>query len=284
MKDKIILGTAQFGLDYGINNQNGQIPKKEIFKILDYAMANGINKLDTASAYGSSELIIGEYIKNNKGIEIEISTKIKNNSSNLIIEINKSLEKLNVNYLHEMLFHSINEYFFFEHQLKELLNNNRLFFKKLGVSVYTNEEILKIIDQSNIDVIQFPFNLLDNMNCRGTVIEKLIQNKIEYTFRSVFLQGLFFIPVNKIPKKISYLAPYLLQLKKIIKKNNSNIISLAINYCLSNCDKGIIIGCDSLKQLTEIIDVFDAIEKDLLNDEIEKIKIKDSVLLDPRNW
>jgi len=57
---KIILGTVQFGLDYGINNNNGKPNNNEIKSILDYAFDNKINFLDTAEAYGNSHEIIGE--------------------------------------------------------------------------------------------------------------------------------------------------------------------------------------------------------------------------------
>ena len=56
MKNKIILGTAQFGLDYGINNQNGKVSDKDVDQILNYAFESGIKELDTASSYGNSEI------------------------------------------------------------------------------------------------------------------------------------------------------------------------------------------------------------------------------------
>ena len=61
MSSRIILGTAQFGIPYGISNKKGKIPKKEIFKILDYAFRKNIRYLDTASGYGKSEQIIGDF-------------------------------------------------------------------------------------------------------------------------------------------------------------------------------------------------------------------------------
>ena len=52
---RLILGTAQFGLPYGISNQRGQIPEAEVAAILAEAAKAGIDTLDTAAAYGSSE-------------------------------------------------------------------------------------------------------------------------------------------------------------------------------------------------------------------------------------
>ena len=76
MKNKIILGTAQFGLDYGINNQSGKVTDKDINQILNYAFENGIKELDTASAYGNSEVLIGSFIKKSKKFLILIQKSV----------------------------------------------------------------------------------------------------------------------------------------------------------------------------------------------------------------
>ena len=56
--EKLIIGTAQWGLDYGISNSNGKTGKCEIANILETANKYGINTLDTASAYGDAEKVI----------------------------------------------------------------------------------------------------------------------------------------------------------------------------------------------------------------------------------
>ena len=57
--NKLTIGTAQFGLNYGIANKNGQVSLTEIEKILDFSQSCGINSLDTAIAYGASESRLG---------------------------------------------------------------------------------------------------------------------------------------------------------------------------------------------------------------------------------
>ena len=66
--NKLILGTVQFGLDYGINNKQGQVSERSIKEILDLAFENGINILDTAEGYGDSQERIGNYHKNSSNI------------------------------------------------------------------------------------------------------------------------------------------------------------------------------------------------------------------------
>ena len=57
------LGTVQLGKDYGINNTTGKPDIQAAHEILSLALKNGINSLDTASAYGDSEAVIGSFIK-----------------------------------------------------------------------------------------------------------------------------------------------------------------------------------------------------------------------------
>ena len=64
MSDKLSIGTAQFGMNYGINNKDGEVNQNEIKRILDFAYINDIKSLDAAKSYGQSESKIGQYIKN----------------------------------------------------------------------------------------------------------------------------------------------------------------------------------------------------------------------------
>ena len=74
--DKMVLGTAQFGMDYGIANLSGKPTKEVIFSILDLAWEKGVRRFDTAPGYGS-ETLLGEFIFAN-GLQNEaiVLTKI----------------------------------------------------------------------------------------------------------------------------------------------------------------------------------------------------------------
>ena len=74
--NKLIIGTAQFGMPYGIASRNGQVHGDEIIAILDLAWRNGINTLDTAKTYGSSEKSIGNYLKQRQRCSWNIITKL----------------------------------------------------------------------------------------------------------------------------------------------------------------------------------------------------------------
>ena len=79
---KIIIGTAQFGLNYGIANKNGQVGEDKIESILNFAFKNGINTLDTAKIYGNSEIFIGNYLKKTGNLW-DIITKVKQSGKSI---------------------------------------------------------------------------------------------------------------------------------------------------------------------------------------------------------
>src|SRR5690554_6438117 len=57
---KIGVGTVQFGTKYGISNSYGQTSEKEVSTILELASQVGIDIIDTANGYGSSENVLGQ--------------------------------------------------------------------------------------------------------------------------------------------------------------------------------------------------------------------------------
>jgi aryl-alcohol dehydrogenase-like predicted oxidoreductase len=286
MSDKLILGTVQFGLKYGINNSLGKPEKKSVFDILSYAYENRIKYLDTAELYGNAHELIGEFHKLYPHKKFNIITKFPHNfEDNLEHKINSYLNQLDIDYLEAVLFHSYDSYINHKSQLTDLLKLKSKSVKYIGVSVYTNEQMNEVIDDINIDIIQIPFNLFDNLNLRGELIKKAkSNNKIIHT-RSAFLQGLFFMKKDnpnsirvKLEKELDFI-------EDISIKSSNPIGSIALNYCLmQNCIDGVLIGVDSLDQLKENIDFAENKIPNQCLDEINEIRIKNIELLNPSLW
>src|SRR5690606_41026588 len=107
MKHKLILGTAQIGLNYGINNFQGKIILEDALSILKYAYDERISYLDTAEAYGDAHLIIGEYHKQNPDSKFRIITKVpKSNTQSLFLKVEEYIEQLAVEFIDVLMFHS----------------------------------------------------------------------------------------------------------------------------------------------------------------------------------
>jgi uncharacterized protein len=285
VKNKIILGTVQFGLNYGINNSAGKPSEMEVFSILDIASQYGINCLDTADAYGDSIFVIGHYHQktNNK---FKILSKFKNVNQGELMQIaKKSLDSLNVSQFEVYSYHSYNDYLNNQSVINDLLELKAIgLVKKIGISVYTNTEFMKVIDDKNIDVIQLPFNILDNQNLRGSLIEKAKQNGKEIHVRSIFLQGLFFMDFNRFPEKLLPLKPYIKSIKEFSNFESVSIQSLALSYAIFNDNiDNVLIGVDNSTQLLNNIDSIQNNTKvfEYINN---TIFVKETELLNPVNW
>ena len=286
MDDKLILGTVQFGLKYGINNSLGKPEKESVIEILSYAYDNGIKYLDTAELYGNAHELIGEFHKSHPTKKFNIITKFPHEfEDSLDNKIKCYLNQLNIEYLEAILFHSFDSYINHKSHITKLVNLKNKNVKHIGVSVYTNEQMNEVIDDINIDIIQIPFNLFDNLNLRGELLIKAkSKNKIIHT-RSAFLQGLFFMKKDN-PNSIRIkLENEFNIVENISLKSSIPIGSIALNYCLvqANID-GVLIGVESLQQLKENIAFAENKIPNQFLDEINTIRIDNIELLNPSMW
>ena len=283
---KLILGTVQFGLNYGINNRLGKPKEEEVDDILLTAFNNNIEVLDTAEAYGDAQKRIGDFHKRHPEIRFDIITKFydKNFSGDFEKRIKGDIDELNIETLYAYMFHNITDFFKYQHGLDTLFKmKQKGVIKKIGVSVYTNDEVLDIIESGvEIDLVQLPFNLLDNNNKRLSVLKRLKEKNIEVHTRSVFLQGLFFM--NDLPDSLKVFSRELEYLKEIAKKNNTNIKDMALNYCVANkyIDK-VLIGVDTKNQLSDNINSLKGLNKKTI-EEVDKIDFENTKYLNPANW
>lgn len=288
MSNKLILGTVQMGLDYGVNNYSGKISFSESCAILLEAYKNGIVVLDTAEAYGNAHQVIGGFHRLNPEVKFKVITKIPDIKVFYSVEqkIKKYCEELNVDVLEVLMFHSFDTYKNCNKDLDVLESLKRDgVIKHIGVSTYTNEQIEELLLDDRISVVQLPFNLLDNESIRGDLLKKLkIKGKIVHT-RSAFLQGLFFAESSKNKLIYNELSAEIEVVKKIAKSENTTIINLAQSYCVNqkNIDN-VLIGVDSVKQLVDNLEALNYVISTESKSKINAIKVKNTDLLNPSLW
>jgi aryl-alcohol dehydrogenase-like predicted oxidoreductase len=287
---KIILGTVQFGLNYGINNKVGKPNFENVSSILDNAFQNDITMLDTAEAYGNAHEVIGNYHKQSKN-SFQVITKFSTNRKDLPVNIDERVERncddLGVKSLYAYMFHSYPDFikYYSKHALglEKLKHNGSI--KKIGVSVYTNDELLEVLKYPQVELIQFPFNLLDNYFQRKEALEMAATKGVEVHTRSVFLQGIFFMNPNLIPEKIKPLQTYLETLHSIASAHKISISDLAFNYALQqNSINKVLIGVDNNLQLEQNIESAKQTISAQLIELIDKIRVEQIELLSPANW
>ena len=289
--EKLILGTVQFGLDYGINNQNGKTPEEKIQKILDEAFSRGIRILDTAEAYGDSQNRIGNYHKSSTN-RFDVVTKFcakeeVTQSFRISDHILKDIAILEVDRLYAYMFHSFSDFKnYFEHFKEELLEMRSIGkIQKIGVSIYTNEELQEVLDSSEIELIQLPYNLLDNHTQRFQILRQAKYKGVEIHTRSAFLQGLFFKPLSTLSGNLLNLQKDLERLNDFCESENIDMATLALNYPMSKpyIDK-VLIGVDTVEQLQQNIGAISSYKNTSLFEYIDQIAIENNKILNPSLW
>lgn len=288
MNNKLILGTVQFGLKYGINNTIGKLKKEEVLSLMKVAYNSGIRILDTAEAYGNAHQLIGDFHNKNDNLKFKIITKFPHKIKLSLIgtKIIEYLDLLHVKTLDVIMFHSFES---FQSNYKALNSLNELksngLINNVGVSVYTNAQLESLLNEDLITVVQLPFNLLDNSNVRGYLINRLKEKgKIIHT-RSAFLQGLFFKNTNDKNLIVQELKTELELLNQISVGSNCSMEELALSYCIKqkNIDN-VIIGVDSISQLNANIKASGFQIKENALKTINGIVVKDLELLNPYLW
>jgi len=286
--DKLILGTAQMGMDYGINNHKGKISQKESLSILKYAYQRGIKNIDCAESYGDSHELIGVFHKNNPNLQFNINTKIAatTGDSSIYVIVEEFLKNLNSNRIDSLMFHSFSAYNSNVRNFKDIVKLKESgIINKIGVSVYSNSEIEEIINDDRIDLIQIPYNILDSSIEKIDLIKKGKSNGKIVQARSIYLQGLFFRDPNENNIIVDKLKPELKEIIRISSENNIPIVNLALSYVLQKeYIDYVLIGVDSLSQLKQNLAIVDLeLEENILKS-IDQIKTKNIDFLNPVTW
>lgn len=288
---ELVLGTAQFGLKYGINNKEEKFKTEKAKEILDICLKNDINILDTAYAYGESEKILGKY---NNLDEFKICSKLPSEdmrrNKNIIEIFNESRQRLNKNFID----------YYFLHDLKDINNSNIIknlielkkkgLIGKLGISVYEPHEIDLIIDRNCFEAVQLPLNIFDRRMIKQDKLELLKRNNIDIFIRSIFLQGLFFMDKNKLPLNLVEAKKYLEVIDEFINEYNISLTNLIFSWFkYNNFGDYILMGIDDKKQLLENVFNFKKnMDESILNDFESLVKSldisDDSKIIDPRKW
>lgn len=281
--NKLALGTAQFGLDYGISNHDGQTTISEVKSILDYTKDNGINTLDTASAYGNSEKVLGEVGVDNYQI-ITKTISLKNGVDKVIDGFYQSLDSLNIGQVDGLLIHNIDDtkdkrFGELFHKLNELKEEGMI--KKIGFSTYTPEQVDFLLENFDFDLIQVPFNVFDNRLIQGGQLKALKKKKIEIHARSVFLQGLLLMSEQNRPEKFNRWNGLWRIWHEWLNDNQLTALEAAIRYAISMPEiSKILVGVDTKDQLKEIITASNGILPDIPGE----MFTNDADLLNPSNW
>lgn len=285
--NRLALGSVQFGLSYGIANQTGQVTLKEANSMLQLALANSIDVIDTAIAYGSSETCLGEI-----GIDkFKIVTKLPampHDCSDIVgwvkQQLSMSLLRLQVNKVYGLLLHRSEQLIgqngdaLYE-ALQALKDSGQV--QKIGVSIYSPTELDALIPRYRFDLVQAPFNLVDQRLYITGWMRRLKEEDVEIHTRSAFLQGLLLMSQADLPEKFSPWYGLWDKWHKWLLEYEVSALKACLAFPLSFPEiNRVVVGADSASQLAQIVSAANK----LVQADLPDIHCDDDNLINPANW
>lgn len=258
---RISLGTAQFGLDYGITNSSGQVEAGTVGDILATARQNGIVHIDTAAAYGTAE----DVLQNHKGQlqGTQITTKIpsmmhlsgRDAVEALTAHLHASHAKLGAT-LETVLLHNAADLLRPEGlMLWSTLEREAatLGIKNIGISVYDRSDIDRALSRVRPDVVQVPISVFDQRLLQDGSLEVLMKHGCSIEARSIFLQGLVLSQPEAIPYHLRALKPAAYKLHGEAAASGASALEIALGCLrLIGCIDRAVVGVTTAQDLADI--------------------------------
>ena len=290
---RLVLGTAQFGLPYGVANAKGQPSYAEVVEILSCALEGGVTVLDTAPGYGQSEEVLGRALAELSAADsVTVVSKISPLAPNLtpvladeLVEasVANSLRRLRLEVLPVCLFHREENYCYVESLLKL---QQRGLVRQIGASTMLPQPAREIVE-AGVQAVQIPASLLDWRFQRAGVLRAATQRQTTVFVRSIYLQGLLLMPESQIPADLTKVVSIRRQLENRARDAGMTMAELAARTILTlEGVAGIVVGVETVEQMKSNLELFarGPLEQDL----VENIKslvpaLPDEVLM-PNLW
>lgn len=285
MSSRLALGTAQFGSTYGIANRRGQLKLSDAAEVVSAARASGLDTIDTAIDYGDSEACLGSINVTCWRVVSKLPTlpvDRVDTSTWLKTQLNGSLRRLNLKCLYGLLLHHPLQLIGPEgpelaKALRKARDDGQV--ERIGVSIYSPDDLETIYSVLQPDLVQAPLNLVDRRLVDSGWLSRLADRGVEIHTRSCFLQGLLLMP--KVPPCFAPWHELWTRWQRWLAVRPGLAAAACLAYPLSfpEVDR-VIVGVDSVVQLTELI----AAEKTCVADDLPDLQSYDEQLINPSKW
>ena len=295
-QSQLTLGSAQFGMPYGIANQTGMPSTDEVARIVHTAIDRGVTHIDTAQLYGDSEARIGAALGGHWRSRVHVITKLGTVQTDPVPAIRpvvtesvmRSLKALGGACVDTLLLHRAADRTKAGGAIWDTLLDLRRkgLVGRLGVSVQNRAEFDGAAVDPDVEIIQMPFNLLDR---RWEELAPARANLAIHA-RSVFLQGLLTgVPAARWPVAAGFDAAGLVEkLQQLaLALGRKDVADLAVAFVRSQpWIESMVIGVDTEAQLSENLERFttsplSAAEVEVVRRDLPRLPAQ---LVDPAQW
>jgi len=267
-RSELTLGTAQLGMEYGAVNDHGKPAVEQAVAMVRKAISHGVTALDTARGYGTAEEVLGKALSGAWASRVEVITKLDlaglpsdasaaQVRSRVDESINLSCQALGTFQLAVVLLHRWRDHDSWKgaawHRLLELRETGRI--SVLGASVYQTSEALEALQDTAIDHLQIPMNVLDwRWEAAGVDRAAAFRPEVVVHGRSALLQGVLANPASRWPVVEGFRALECSQrlIRMAGEFGRESVTDLCLAYARSlPWVASVVVGCETMDQLEE---------------------------------
>lgn len=283
---KLGLAAAQFGLDGMSASPRARSPETEARDILNIAARAHLSVLDVSGNYGRAESVLGDLIPRPVPFRVTLSAARADRGPDFVeAEARAALRRLALERADAIIVSSPSELFgphgaAVWERLARLRDEG--LFAKVGVAAHASDDPVGVARRFKPDILQAPASLLDQRLLADGSLARIAGLGIEVQLRSIFLNGLLFLPPDRVPAQLKGASGRLSRVRRMIAEGRSDPLQAALGFALSRPEaSAVLVGVTSAAELSAVVAAASSPPPDL---DWDDMAIDDPVALDPRRW
>ena len=280
------LGSAQFGGDYGISNTRGRVGEDEVRQILELAADCKILNIDASHHDGDVERVLGRNWPFPSPFKPQVRTlRLENGLEWLESRLRRSVDHMGLVRAHAALVDRAEDLMGPEGdalwaRLEKLKGEGLI--SRIGISATAADQPLLLAKRFKPDLMQVPASILDQRLVKNGTIKNLADLGVEVQIRSVFLQGLLFLPRENLPANLVPVGPHLSRVRRMMAEGGADPLHAALSFALNlEGVSTVMVGVTSAAELRAIVA---ASERKAPKLNWDAMALTDEVALDPSQW
>jgi aryl-alcohol dehydrogenase-like predicted oxidoreductase len=281
---KLGLATTQFG--YGASNARGRVTPAEAGAVLQLAARAGVRLIDAAAQDGEAEAVLGQTLPRPNPFRLVTKTaRLADGVDAVEARARASLAKLGVECAEAILVQGASDLLGPDgpalwDRLKRLKDEG--LYDKIGVSAQACDDPLGIARRFKPDLMQVPSSLLDQRLIQAGVLTEIAALGVEVHLRSIFLQGLLFLPRDGLPRQLAEAGPRLSRIRRTLAEAGADPLQAALAFALARPEaSAVVVGVASAAELKAILAAAAAPPPQL---DWGALALDHAVALDPHRW
>ena len=287
---KLGLGAARFGMDRAVRGGRGRLSEAEAMAAVALAAEAGVRLIDVSAQYGDAESVLGRVLPETPPSPppFRIVTKtapIAQGVHMVETAARASLQKMRVERGAAIVVHDPADLLGPQGEaLWARLNRlkDQGLYKAVGIAASPADDPVCLARRFKPDLMQLPTSLLDQRLIDDGSLATLAEMGVEVHLRSVFQQGLLFLPRAGLPAPLASAGPRLSRIQRTIAEAGVDPMQAALAFAMNRPEaSAVIVTIASAAELRAILAAATTPSPQL---DWAALKLHDPVALDPQIW